>query len=67
MDNRWKLLFNGAVSGWRLVKFVSLSYDIYENKPSRSGTCIKTPENLAMRNVGLSTYKIQMINVSCGV
>ena len=53
MANRWKLLFNGAVSGWRLLNFTSLSFDIYENKAARSGSYIKTPEKYSNPKCGL--------------
>ena len=65
MDERRQEVFGG--SGWRMLKFFSLSYDIYENKASRSGTYIKTPENIAIQNVDLSIYRIKIINVLCGV
>ena len=54
MANRWKLLFNGAVSGWRLLNFTSLSFDIYENKAARSGSYIKTPEKYSNPKCELS-------------
>jgi len=68
MEARRYFIFKGGLdSKWKLLKFFSLSYDIYENKAARSGSYIKPPENIAMQNVALSIYKIKIINVSCGV
>ena len=53
-------------SGWRLVKYFALSYDMYENKPLRSGSFIPTPENILMLNVVLLIYKIKITDVLCG-
>ena len=66
LENRRHTVFESK-SGWRLIKFFSLSYDIYENKAARSGAYINPPENIVMQNVDLSIYKIQIINVLCGV
>ena len=43
LENRRHTIFESK-SGWRLLKFFSLSYDIYENKAARSGSYIKTHE-----------------------
>ena len=68
MEARRYLIFKGVLtSKWKLLKFFSLSYDIYESKAARSGSYIPTPENIAIQNVDLSIYKIKIINVLCGV
>ena len=36
-----------------MLKFFSLSYDIYENKAARSGSYIKTPEKYSNAKCGL--------------
>ena len=44
-------------SGWALVKYFALSYDMYENKPLRSGSFIPTPETYCNAKCGLVNMK----------
>jgi hypothetical protein len=54
MEARQYVFFKGGLtSKWKLLKFFSLSYDIYENKAARSGAYIKTPEKYSNAKCGL--------------